>query len=440
MVVVDGDEVRSGSIVVAHPLVIRSTALASQSMYARIVELVREAQAAKAPLQRLADRWAVWFTPLTILACVATYLVTGDAIRVLAVLVVATPCPLILAAPVAFIGGINSAARTGVIIRTGAALERLASIDAVALDKTGTLTVGHPEVQEIRPATDVDPDSLLRLAAALERRSGHILARSVVRFAVARGLEFEDSRDVREDAGLGISGMVGHNKVALGSPAWVRKSFPEAVVSLDSLPPHSPAETIALVMVDGSYAGAIVFADTMRPGLAEFLQDLKAAGVSRTVLLSGDRADRVAHVARELGISEAHGELLPDGKVEAIRGMVAAGHKVAMVGDGVNDAPALSAATVGIALAAHGGGIAAESADCVLLTDDLSLATGAMRTARRTLEIARQSIYIGVGLSAVAMAFAAAGYLSPVTGALLQEAIDVAVILNAIRAATPPTE
>ena len=433
--VVQGVEVRSGSVVVARALVVRSTAVAGESLYARIVELVREAQGAKAPLQRLADKWAVWFTPFTLLACAATYLVTHDTDRLLAVLVVATPCPLILAAPVAIIGGINRIARHRVIVRTGGALERLASIDSVALDKTGTLTVGHPEVHEIRSAAGFDADCVLALAAAVEHASGHPMAHSVVEAAEARGLTIPAVTDAHEESGSGASGLVNGQRVSIGSLRWTREFAPAAALVMDDLPAPDPTETIAAVTVAGTYVGAVVFADTLRPGLAQFFIELGTIGVTRTVLLSGDRTDRVEHIARELGVAEARGDLLPDGKVAAIKAMVAEGHKVAMIGDGVNDAPALSAATVGIALAAHGGGIAAESADCVLLAYDLSIVAVAVRVAHRTLGIARQSVYAGLGMSIVAMGFAAVGDLDPVAGAMVQEAIDVAVILNAIRAA-----
>ncbi len=433
--IVPGDHVHSGGVVLARPLIIRATARAGESLYARIVELVREAQAAKAPLQRLADRTAVWFTPFTIAACAVTYLATGDAVRVLAVLVVATPCPLILAAPVAIIGGINRAARERVVVRTGAALERLAGVTAMALDKTGTLTVAPPDVCEGRPADGFDRATLLRLAASLEQRSGHPLARSVVRAAHVDKLALTDPSSVHEDAGRGVRGIVEGRAVAVGSPRWIAEIAPRAAPALHALPPAQATETAAIIVVDDAYAGTIVFADALRPGLAAFFAKLAPLGIRRTVLLSGDRDDRVQQVARELGVAEAHGDLLPDDKVQHIRAMVAGGERVAMVGDGINDAPALSAAHVGIALAAHGGGIAAESADCVLLADDLTLVARAVQVARRAMRIARQSIYAGIGLSIVAMGFAAAGYLPPVAGALVQEAIDVAVILNAIRAA-----
>jgi heavy metal translocating P-type ATPase len=356
---------------------------------------------------------------------------------VLAVLVVATPCPLILAAPVAIIGGINRAARERVVVRTGAALERLASVTAMALDKTGTLTVGHPDVRDVLPGLGFDRATILRLAASLEQRSGHPLARSVVRAAQLDRLALTDASDVHEDAGRGVDGIVDGRKISVGSPRWTSEIAPAAQVALTALPPVQATETAAVVVVDGQYTGIILFADALRPNLPDFFAQLRAIGITRSVLLSGDRDARVQEVARELGVAEAHGDLLPDDKVDRIKAMVASGERVAMIGDGINDAPALSAAHLGVALAAHGGGIAAESADCVLLADDLTLVPRAIKISRRAMRIAKQSIYVGIGLSIVAMGFAAAGLLPPVAGALVQEAIDVAVILNAIRAATP---
>ncbi len=432
-----GSTVRSGAVALARPLVIRATALASASLYARIVELVREAQAAKAPLQRLADRAAVWFTPFTLLACLGTWWVSRDPTRVLAVLVVATPCPLILAAPVAIIGGINRAARERIIVRTGGALERLADVSAVALDKTGTLTVGHPELRDVLPVAPRSADDLLALAASLEQRSGHPLAVSVVRAARRAALRLTDPSEVVESAGRGVEGTVAGQRVAVGSARWVQEVAPAAASAHADLPPAHVTETVAVVAIDGQFAGTLVFADALRPGLDAFLRALPPLGITQTILLSGDREARVQEVARELGIATAHGDLLPDDKVRRIRTLEASGARVAMVGDGINDAPALSAAHVGVALAAHGGGIAAESADCVLLADDLALVPRAVRISRRAMRIARQSIYAGIGLSVIAMGFAAAGVLPPVAGALVQEAIDVVVILNAIRAAAP---
>ena len=429
---VAGTALSSGSLNVDGPLTIRATATAGASQYARIVELVRSAQASKAPLQRLADRYAVWFTPITFLVCAGAYALSRDWDRVLAVLVVATPCPLILATPVAIIGGVNKAARAHVIIRDGGALEQLAGVTVAVFDKTGTLTVGAPEVSDVVASDGIPERELLRLAAALEQRSGHLLARSVVRAAVAAGLPIADATDVSEEGGRGVSGIVDGRRVCVGA-----RGFAQACIAApreeEATQPGAPGLR-AHVVVDGHAAGTIEFADQVRPRLAGFFTDLRDLGVRRTVLLSGDSAEHTLAIAREVGILEAAGALLPGGKVDAIRALVASGERVVMVGDGTNDAPALSAAHVGIALAGHGGGITAEAADVVILGDDVTRVADVIRISRRTLRIARQSIRVGLGLSGVAMVFAAAGLVEPVIGAVLQEAIDVAVILNALRA------
>ena len=433
-----GTGLSSGSLNMDGPLTIRASATAGASQYARIVELVRSAQASKAPLQRLADRYAVWFTPATLLVCAIAFWLSGDWNRVLAVLVVATPCPLILATPVAIIGGVNKAARAHVIIRDGGALEQLAQITTAVFDKTGTLTVGAPVVSRVIAPEGIPERELLRLSAALEHRSGHLLAGSVVRAAEAAGLSIADATDVSEEAGRGVKGLVDGRRVCVGARGFAdnciertdhSSSVPEAL-------PASSAEAEGLrahVVVDGRIRGTIEFADQVRPGLSAFFAELTRLGVGRTLLLSGDSAAHTLDVAKTVGIREAHGELLPGDKVAIVKELVGAGQRVLMVGDGTNDAPALSAAHVGIALAGHGGGITAEAADVVILGDDVTRVAEVIRISRRTLHIARQSIRVGLGLSAVAMLVAAAGFIPPVVGAVIQEAIDVAVILNALR-------
>jgi heavy metal translocating P-type ATPase len=427
-----GSALMSGSVNGEGALVVRATAISRESRYARIVELVRSAQASKAPLQRLADRYAVWFTPATLLVCLAAWYGSGDALRVLAVLVVATPCPLILATPVAVIGGIDRAARRQVVVRSGGALEQLAGITVAAFDKTGTLTVGMPRVSRIVPAAGFDADEVLRLAAAVEVGSSHLLARTAVEAAADAGLAIPPARHVVETPGRGVSGNVEGRAVIVGSLAFALMRAPGAEDELRRL--HGASAGLrALVAVDGRAAGAIEYADRLRPGTDRLFASLKMLGVRRTLLLSGDSAQHTAAIAREAGIAEARGDLLPEDKVAAVRGLVESGEKVLMVGDGTNDAPALSAATVGIAMAGHGGGITAEAADAVVLVDDLDRVAEALAIGRRTLRIARQSIWAGLGLSGVAMLFAAAGHVPPAAGALLQEAIDVAVIINALR-------
>jgi heavy metal translocating P-type ATPase len=427
-----GMRILSGSLNQEGSLRIRALAEARASQYARIVDLVRSAQASKAPLQRLADRYAVWFTPATLLVCLATYLATRDPTRVLAVLVVATPCPLLLATPVAIIGGVNRAARRGIIARNGTALEQLGAIDHVVFDKTGTLTIGRPQVAAIRVATGVDPADLLRRAAALEQASSHLLARSVVEAAGAGPLPIP--ADVEEQPGRGVRGRVDGVDVAVGSRAYVSALAPGAMAAFDAMNGR-PDGLRALVTVGGRAGGVIDFADRPRHDLREAMEGLRALGLSRFTLLSGDRDANVREVATAAGIDDARSDLLAEDKVEVVRALLREGRRVMMVGDGTNDAPALESATVGVALAAHGGGISAEAADVILLKDDLHLVPEAVAISRRTLRIARQSIWAGMGLSALGMAAGAAGLLAPTGGALFQELVDLAVILNALRAA-----
>ena len=424
--------VMSASINGDRPLTLRATAPAAESQYARIVQLVRSAQASKAPLQRLADRYAVWFTPITLLVCAIALALTGDWTRVLAVLVVATPCPLILATPVAIVGGISHAARHGIIVRHGGALESLARVTTAVFDKTGTLTVGTPSVSRVVPCPPFDADTVLHLAAAVEQGSGHLLARSIVTAAQASGVRLLPASHVMESPGRGVSGMVQSRQVMVGSRSLVLE---QPGIQEDQLAclEHDAALLRAFVLVEGVPAGAIEFADALRPTVRDTLDRLQTLGISRTLLLSGDNPAYVDRVATQLGLPEAYGDLLPKDKLGFIERLGVAGEKVVMVGDGVNDAPALMRADVGVALASHGRGIASESADVVLLRDDIAGVAEAVSIARKTMRVARQSIVAGLGLSIVAMGFAAVGLISPVIGALIQEGIDVAVIINALR-------
>jgi heavy metal translocating P-type ATPase len=428
-----GVKLLSGSRNLEGPLTLRVLAPARESQYARIVELVRTAQASKAPIQRLADRYAVWFTPLTLIVCAVAWGVSGDADRVLAVLVVATPCPLILAAPVAIVGGINRAARRQVIVRHGTALEQLGTVDTAVFDKTGTLTIGRPAVSRILAVAPFTDDEVLRLAGGVEHRSGHLLARTLVDEVERRRIPVPDAGSVVETAGQGVVGRVDGVEVAVGG--W---PFVAGLAAARGAPPRErmPGEGLrAYVTVDGRAAGVVEYADAVRQTAASLIERLRRLGIRRVVLLSGDSADNAAAVARMVGVDDARGDLLPQDKVEVVRSLTAGGKRVVMLGDGTNDAPALGVATVGIALASGGGGITAEAADAVILGDDPDRLADAVEISRRTMRIARQSIWIGLGLSGAAMLVAAAGYIPPTVGALLQEAIDVAVILNALRAA-----
>jgi len=425
--------IMSGSANLDGPLTVRALATAEESQYARIVALVRSAQASKAPLQRVADRYAVWFTPVTLVVCVVAYAASGDWLRVLAVLAVATPCPLILATPVAVIGGINRAARRQIIMRHGTALERVATATIAVFDKTGTITIGQPRVRDVVTTPNYTRAEVLRLAGAIERSSGHLLARTLVNAAEASGAELPEARNVVEVAGRGVSGCVDGRNVVVGARAFVLERSHNGTCALATLEPGDAALR-AYVAIDGGIVATVEYADALRPGLGDVFRDLTALGVRRIMLLSGDHTATARTVAAAAGIVDVQGDLLPEGKVAVVRALVAKGESVLMVGDGTNDAPALSAATVGIALAGHGGGITAEAADIVILVDDLSRVPEAMRIGRRTMHIARQCIAVGLGLSALGMLAAAAGLLQPTAGALLQEGIDLAVIVNALRA------
>jgi heavy metal translocating P-type ATPase len=431
-----GVELRSGSLVLDGPLTLRVHAVAGASLYARIVELVRTAQASKAPLQRLADKVAVWFTPVTLAACAAAWYWSGDPQRVLAVLVVATPCPLILATPVAVIGGINRAARRRIIMRHGGALEAIAAVDAVVFDKTGTLTLGQPAVTTVETVGSWTAPVVLGLAAAVEEGAGHALGRSLVSEARTRTVPLARASAVQEAPGRGVSGMVAGRHVTVGSLSLIRERAPGAAAILDHLR-GGRSGLHAYVAVDGEAAGLITFGDQPRPGVRGVLDRLRALGMVRLVLLSGDHADTARSVGQAVGLAEAEGDLLPAEKVAFVQRLRREGHRVMMVGDGINDAPALSAATVGLALAQHGGGIAAQAADIVLLEDDLQRVPEAVGIGRATMRVARQSLGFGLGLSAVAMVIAALGHIPPAAGAILQELIDLAVIVNALRAGPP---
>jgi P-type E1-E2 ATPase len=310
-------------------------------------------------------------------------------------------------------------------------------VNAVVFDKTGTLTIGQPEVAEIEPVPPWSKDELLGLAASIEQGAGHPLARSLVKAAQARGLTLLRTISIQEAPGRGVSGTVDHRHVTVGALSLVRERAPAAAETLDHLR-HGRAGLHAYVAVEGLAAGLITFADRPRPDVSQVLQALRAMRIGRLVLLSGDHADTAHAVARAVGLSEAAGDLLPADKVAYVQRLRREGMRVMMVGDGINDAPALSAASVGLALAQHGGGIAAEAADVVLLEDDLTRVPETLQIGRRTMRIARQSLGVGLGLSFAAMVVAAFGYIPPTVGALLQEVIDLAVIVNALRAAGAP--
>jgi len=433
-----GEEVFSGVVNAGPPFDLITTSTSAESTYAGIVRLVEQAQASSAPFVRMADRTAFAFVPFTLAVAGLAWMASGDPVRAVAVLVVATPCPLLLAAPVAIMSGLSRAARGGVVIKGGAVLERLAAGRVLLFDKTGTLTHGRPRISDVLMADDppVDADELLRLAASLDQVSPHVLAGAVVVAARARNLTLSLPTEVVERLGYGIEGRVDGVPVRVGraawvvgdpSPAWVRRVRRRA--SLDG-------SMTTFVSVDDVPTGAFLFDDPIRPDAPRMLRRLREAGITRAVLVTGDRADVAEAVGRIVGVDAVQAERDPAEKLLVVEAEQAHG-SVVMVGDGINDAPALAAADVGVALAAQGTTASSEAADVVLTVDRLDRLGEAMSIARRCRRIARQSVVLGMGLSVLAMVVAAFGHLRPTGGALLQEGIDVLAIGNALRAVLP---
>jgi heavy metal translocating P-type ATPase len=433
-----GAPVRSGSANAGEAFELRTTRPASESAYAAIVRLVQQAESQKAPFVRLADRYAAVFLPVTLAAAGLAWGLSGDPVRALAVLVVATPCPLILAAPVAIVSGVSRAARAGVIVKGGTAIEQLGEARTVILDKTGTLTVGLPEIERLVALDGLDPEEALRLAASLDQLSAHSLAEALVHAAHRRGIALSFPANVEEGPGQGAEGIVDGRRVTVGSAAWLRLrgyDVPDAAVArLDAQ--NNAGRAKVLVGVDHRLVAAVVLADHLRPDAHGLVDGLREAGIRHVAMATGDRTAVAEEIGREVGVDRVYAEQAPEEKLELVRSLRAdnALRPVVMVGDGVNDAPALALADVGIAMGAAGATVASETADAVILVDRVERVADAVRIGRRSLAIARQSVLAGIGLSLVAMVFAALGFIQPVFGALLQEGIDVAVILNALRA------
>ncbi|MBO0926166.1 cadmium-translocating P-type ATPase [Cellulomonas sp. zg-ZUI199] len=421
---VRGDGLLSGAINGGDAIELRATAAAADSQYQRIIALVREAQDSRAPFVRLADRVAVPFTLFAFAVAVTAWLVSGDPVRIAEVLVVATPCPLIIAAPVAFMAGMSRSARAGIIVKSSGTLEQLARARTAAFDKTGTLTHGQPRVTHV-DAEGLAPQDLLLLAAAVEQYSSHPLAEAVVERARGTGRTLPPAQDVVEVPAHGVRGTVDGRVVVVGKAGWVAQESGAA-------PASSDGETSIHVAVDGRLAGSLTLADELRAETAATMAALHRAGIRTTMMLTGDGEQVARRIAAEAGIDDVRAELLPQDKVAAVRS--APLRPVMMVGDGVNDAPVLAVADVGIAMGARGASAASESADVVITVDDLSRAARAVQIGRRTMRVAWQSIAMGVGLSVALMLVAATGSLPALAGAWLQEAVDLTTILWALLA------
>ncbi|HET7584440.1 MAG TPA: heavy metal translocating P-type ATPase [Gemmatimonadaceae bacterium] len=422
-----GTLLASGSVNLDGVLEVRATRESAESQYQIIMALVARARRERPPIQRIADRYAIWFTPFTLVMCGVAYVITRDPGAVLAVLVVATPCPLILATPVAVIAGISRAADRGIIVKTGAAIEQVGRALAVVFDKTGTLTLGHPTVAQLHARDGLSETELLRLAASVEQLSSHHLGQAIAGAAQARALPLVPPSEFAEQAGQGVAGTVDGHRVEIGSGGYLRAR------GID-VPDGDRAGTVAQVAVDGRVAGEIVFADAIRPQAAELVTRLKAAGVREIAMVTGDHRVAAESVARAVGIATVRADLLPPQKVAVVEELARRYDTVVMVGDGINDAPALATATVGVAMGAHGTAASAEAADIVILVDDVSRVGDAVEISRRMRRVAMQSIVVGLGVSGLLMVIASLGHIDPPAGAVMQEALDAAVILNALRA------
>ncbi len=424
-----GDNVLSGSVNLDGALKVKTLHIAADSQYEQIIKLVQSATNSQAPFVRLADRYSVPFTVLAFGIAIASWAVSGQSIRFLEVLVVATPCPLILAAPIAVISGMSRAAKHGIIIKNGGSLERLAEAQTIAFDKTGTLTKGDLVVDKVTSFNGYSEQEILGLASALEKSSNHVLAQAIIEAAQSRNLKIPKAKNIREESGKGLSSMVQGKQILVGRQSFLEEqgvAMTKAAMNLKS--------TATFVAIDSKLAGAISFTDEIRPESKTMLANLRRLGIKHILMVTGDNTATANAIAKTLGITEVQAEALPADKLLAISQLV--NRPVVFVGDGVNDAPVLTASDVGIALGARGETAASESADIVIMLDDVNRVAKAFSIARRTFSVAKQSILIGIAMSIVLMFIFSTGHFSPLLGAILQELVDVVVIFNALRAHT----
>lgn len=435
-----GSKLLSGSINISGVLQAKAIHLAKDSQYNKIVELVKKAQEEKAPIQRLADKAAIFFTPLTLFMALLGYLITHDFTTILSVLVVATPCPLILATPLAVICAINQSAKEGIIVKGGTSMEEVARTDAIFFDKTGTITRGLPEIEKIVPLEHLSKNEILQLAASLEQFSSHCLATAIVESAKNENLKISKPQEFTEIPGKGLKGQVDGAEIFVGSYDLMQALFNIAPKIMNDPRLKDLNELNALLVFVGKnkqIVGVIVLKDQIRKSAKTSINALKSIGIHNITMLTGDRQVSAEIIAKQVNIYSVEGNLEPSDKLQAIQLARKKNHHILMVGDGINDAPALASANVGIAMGAKGSAISVEAASIVLLIDDLMKVPNVIQIGKRMLKIAKQSIAIGIGLSFILMIFAAFGYVIPAVGALLQEIIDIAVILNALRVLTP---
>lgn len=419
-----GDTVMSGSVNGDNAVTITVTKLAKDSQYQQLVKLVKEAESTPAHFVRLADRYAVPFTIIAIVISVTAWWLSGDPRRFAEVLVVASPCPLILAAPVAMVSGMSRASRNGIVVKTGSVLEKLAAAKTGAFDKTGTITNGQLTVDEVLPAAGANKDKLLQIAASAEQDSSHILARSLIAYAKDAGTKLLDVSDLTETTGMGVAAKIDTQVVKVGKLKFAAPDSGQPLLKT----------TAIYVSLDGHYYGAVTFTDHIRPEAAQTMTKLKELGVTNLMMLTGDQRAIAERVAKQVGITDVRADLLPKDKIAALKSVPQDLHPDFMVGDGVNDAPSLVTADVGIAMGAHGSSAASESAAVVILKDDLYKVAKAVAISEDTLKIARQAVLIGIAICTLLMLIATTGIIPAFVGAMLQEVIDTVSILWALKA------
>ncbi|MFY7843287.1 MAG: heavy metal translocating P-type ATPase [Rhabdochlamydiaceae bacterium] len=427
-----GDKVFSGCLNLNGTFEMKAEKDSKNSQYAKILDLVAKARSAKAPIQRLADKYAIYFTPITLMIALVGYMITKDIHTILSVFVVATPCPLILATPVAVLTAINRAAEEGIIVKGGSSIEQVGSADVIVFDKTGTITYGTPKIEQILCLTDVKEEQILQWAASLEQLSTHSVAKAIVTEANARKIPLFLPKNFEEIIGKGVCGEIENQLLDMGSESYIKNKYPD--IDFPHLEEEKESSLKVYIALKNSLIGLIKCTDKMRENLPVMLTELSQMGIKDKLILTGDTFDNTEKIAFKLGIKNFYTQLLPQDKATFISQLKQKYKTVLMVGDGINDAPALAQADVGIAMGAHGTAISAEAAQIVLLVDDITKVGLIVKIGKKMKKVASQGIFLGMGLSICLMIIAAFGYIQPAFGAILQEIIDAVVILNALRA------
>ncbi len=432
-----GDHVYAGTLNQEGALTIRTEAVGEHAYVGQISRLLDSLEEERAPIVRVADRYAKYFTPAILIVSGATWLISGDLSAALAVLIIACPCALVLATPTAIVAGVANAARHGILIKGGARFEAAGAVDTVAVDKTGTLTLGAPVVQQVIPVEGTTAETLIALAGAVERYSEHPLGKALVTYADEQGLDLPAAEDFRAFPGWGVGARVGERRILVGTRGLLESHDVTGIPPQETAP---PAGSLLLVAVEGRFRGWVQFADTVRPAASQAVEHLHALGIQRVVMLTGDRQQEAQRLAETVGIDDWHARLLPEDKVDWIRDARAAGGRVAMAGDGVNDAPALAAADLGIVMGGTGTAVAAESADIALMRGDIGQLPTAIAVSQMTLRGIKQNLLFALVWNLGGIALAATGILGPIAAALAHNLGSVAVVVNAARYIAAPTK